>query len=194
MSNKAVLLSTKPKWCALIASGKKTLEVRKTKPKIETPFKVYIYCTSPSANDPNEILETHSPWGKIYRVNGKIMGEFTCDKIERVNIPSPFYQDELDEHYLEQSCLSYKELHYFCGRKGAYFWHITDLKIYDEPKKLSGFLVPCDESCSDCEYWQYQMVNQHEQDFDCTNSYYPKPLVPLKKAPQSWRYVVEVEE
>ena len=42
---KAVLLSVKPKWCEMFASGKKTIEVRKTAPKLETPFKVYVYCT-----------------------------------------------------------------------------------------------------------------------------------------------------
>ena len=43
--SKAVLISIKPKWCELIASGKKTVEVRKTNPKLDTPFKCYIYCT-----------------------------------------------------------------------------------------------------------------------------------------------------
>lgn len=42
---KSVILSIKPKWCELIASGQKTVEVRKTRPKIETPFKCYIYET-----------------------------------------------------------------------------------------------------------------------------------------------------
>ena len=41
--NKAVLISVKPKWCELIADGKKTLEVRKTKPNLKPPFKCYIY-------------------------------------------------------------------------------------------------------------------------------------------------------
>ena len=45
--SKAVLISIRPKWCELIASGKKTIEIRKTRPKIETPFKCYIYCTRP---------------------------------------------------------------------------------------------------------------------------------------------------
>lgn len=40
-----LMLSIKPKWCELIASGRKTIEVRKTRPKLETPFKCYIYCT-----------------------------------------------------------------------------------------------------------------------------------------------------
>ena len=42
---KSILISIQPKWCELIASGKKTIEVRKTRPKLETPFKCYIYET-----------------------------------------------------------------------------------------------------------------------------------------------------
>lgn len=42
---KEVLISIQPKWCELIANGTKTVEVRKTKPKLNTPFKCYIYCT-----------------------------------------------------------------------------------------------------------------------------------------------------
>ena len=41
---KSVLISIKPKWVEKIASGEKTIEVRKTAPK-EVPFKAYIYCT-----------------------------------------------------------------------------------------------------------------------------------------------------
>lgn len=45
MSNKAVLMSIRPEWCNLIIQGQKIIEVRKTRPKLETPFRVYIYCT-----------------------------------------------------------------------------------------------------------------------------------------------------
>lgn len=41
---KSVLISIRPKWVEKIASGKKTIEVRKSAPK-EVPFKAYIYCT-----------------------------------------------------------------------------------------------------------------------------------------------------
>lgn len=40
----SIIASIKPKWCELIVSGKKTIEVRKIAPK-EVPFKVYMYCT-----------------------------------------------------------------------------------------------------------------------------------------------------
>lgn len=48
---KSVLISIQPKWCELIANGKKTIEVRKTKPKLETPFKCFIYCTLPPKSE-----------------------------------------------------------------------------------------------------------------------------------------------
>ena len=65
---KSVLISIKPKWCELIADGKKTVEVRKTKPKIKTPFKCYIYCTKDGSSFP-------------YIAGGKIIGEFICNEI-----------------------------------------------------------------------------------------------------------------
>ena len=48
---RAVLISIQPKWCELIANGKKTVEVRKTSPKLDTPFKCYIYCTLPPKSE-----------------------------------------------------------------------------------------------------------------------------------------------
>lgn len=41
--SKAVLISIRPEWCEKIISGEKTIEVRKTRPKMDTPFKCYIY-------------------------------------------------------------------------------------------------------------------------------------------------------
>ena len=45
--SKAVLISIRPKWVEKIVNGEKTIEVRKTRPKMNTPFKCYIYCTLP---------------------------------------------------------------------------------------------------------------------------------------------------
>jgi predicted transcriptional regulator len=60
----AVLLSIRPEWCALIAGGKKTVEVRKTRPKLETPFKAYIYETSGDQRVGNENLNCLSGGGR----------------------------------------------------------------------------------------------------------------------------------
>ena len=43
--SKAVLLSIRPNWCKKIANLRKTVEIRKTAPNLEVPFKCYIYCT-----------------------------------------------------------------------------------------------------------------------------------------------------
>lgn len=43
----AVLMSLRPKWAALIATEKKTVEVRKKFPgMVYLPFKIYLYCTN----------------------------------------------------------------------------------------------------------------------------------------------------
>lgn len=187
MNEKAVLLSIQPRWCGLIASGKKTIEVRKTKPKIETPFKVYIYCTNDKKN--------HFWTGKRYSYadershnafdkdgNGKVIGEFICDAIishcEMANA-------DIAE---QRGCIRREQLFEYANGAELYGWHISKLKIYsDQPKELSEFGALCDEDCPNCEFWKYDMVNQHERDMDCTNSSYP--LRPLKRPPQSWCYV-----
>ena len=87
---KSVLISIKPKWCELIVKGEKTVEVRKTRPKIETPFKCYIYCSHGYYRTPKERKKSGDFWiGKPindvsqgrYWGNGKVVGEFVCDKI-----------------------------------------------------------------------------------------------------------------
>ena len=64
---KAVLLSVHPQWCERIADGGKTIEVRKTKPKLDTPFKVYIYCT---ADRRKSISDTYIPKTPLFMKNG----------------------------------------------------------------------------------------------------------------------------
>lgn len=99
---KAVLISIRPKWCELIASGKKTIEIRKTKPKLPTPFKCYIYCTKariPVRDDDGYIVMYEddlailnewrsgigNPCGMLGAgeefINGTVIGEFICTDI-----------------------------------------------------------------------------------------------------------------
>lgn len=102
-----ILQSIKPQYCELIASGKKTREVRKTRPKIELPVKVYICCTKSkkhfthggivdSLDDlyrmPNgeirygysgELMCCHEPYTADNFLNGKVIGEYVCDEITK---------------------------------------------------------------------------------------------------------------
>lgn len=122
-SQKSVLLSIRPCWCNLIAFGSKTLEIRKTRPKIETPFRCFIYCTK----------ESHSFPGIVC---GKVIGEFVCDNIKCIHVPYPAYRDRLDKSILEQSCVEYYPLHRYAHLDNVYGWHISNLKIYDKPMGL----------------------------------------------------------
>lgn len=137
--SKAVLISIRPKWCELIANLDKSIEVRKTRPKIETPFKCYIYCTKPSFEYEDFITLDNERF--IYG-GGKVIGEFVCDSI----FPLSFYAsdasffDTAPPLPVPGTCLTDKEIAEYLGNgKTGYGWHISDLVIYDEPKQLSEF-------------------------------------------------------
>lgn len=177
---KSVLISIQPKWCELIASGKKTIEVRKTRPKLETPFKCYIYETKPNRKQ---------SYYNIYHENtiGKVIGEFVCDSIDTIAV----YNEQLYavEHYqkgiLQQSCLTIEELKAYLGVKNeGYAWHSSDLEIYDTPKELGEFKTPpCEKSekyCEDCKY------KHHDYDGEI---YCKDDNRSIKFPPQSWCYV-----
>lgn len=145
--SKAVLISIRPKWCELIASGEKTIEVRKTRPKIETPFMCYIYCTKPSFEYEDFIALEN---GRFIFGGGKVIGEFVCDNIQW-NGGSSLIVKEDREEATRGSCVSREDLFKYLGiipgtsvydkKCEFYCWHISDLKIYDEPMELSEFGV-----------------------------------------------------
>lgn len=192
---KSVLISIQPKWCELIASGKKTVEVRKTKPKLGTPFKVYIYCTSSNIHEclmQNESgvkligvcnYKTAIPCGG-HIANGKVIGEFVCDRI--INS----FLNNNDGWFVECGCLTPKEIDEYQGDKAIlYGWHISDLVIYDKPRELGEFAKPAKTAydnegyllCDGCEFanWNIERV--------CTIDFCPERMI--TRPPQSWCYV-----
>ena len=207
--SKAVLISIQPKWCELIASGKKTIEVRKTKPKIPTPFKCYI-------------CQTKRTWfysiyySKIADWQGKVIGEFVCDEIVSFGF-TPYNHGEYmvsgdkekKRDVLKESCLSFNDMYEYIGEEFGYAWHISDLKIYDKPKELSEFCVIDKDKLKECPYRErifqnpeftngnyllggYSCSKTKEPDFDiidfcrggCADVFKP-----LTRPPQSWCYV-----
>ena len=191
--DKSVLISIRPEWCELIASGEKTIEVRKTRPKLDMPFKCYIYCTN---------RRPFLVWGDIFRgdwfteftrisgysraeadkiwdvFNGHIAGEFTCDRIYEL-APLNHAPDDVEK----QACLTREEIVKYLKGTG-YGWHISDLRIYDQPRELTEFRRACPNSLyceSGAMYW--------ENNGTCGNE-----SLQIKRPPQSWCYVAEVEE
>lgn len=128
---KAVLISIRPEWCEKIARGEKTLELRKTEPKLETPFKVYIYCTA--GNLSYEVSN-----GIFCNISGGrlVVGEFVCDKIGVIWGGGYL---KMPESAFAGSCLNMYQIDTYLDGKDGHFWHISNLKIYDSPKQLSKF-------------------------------------------------------
>ena len=197
---KAVMMSIQPKWCELIANGKKTVEVRKTRPKLETPFKCYIYCTNPRMKLVDIIRDGEDVYGEEYHGKTqfikvaesstygtmcwkyqKVIGEFVCDEIEILRRNTVFNAPAL----YSQSCLTREEYFNYIGNKTAYIWHISELVVYDKPKELSKFEKPCqyDEDCWKCKYYdggsREEPPSCNWEDFELT------------RPPQSWCYVEE---
>ena len=191
---KAVLISINPKWCELIASGEKTVEVRKTRPKINTPFKVYIYCTKDNAFA-EKTLRGFDDDGKAiyYKANkGKVIGEFVCDWAEstplwRIKGNTGFLAKRTEREALlpTRACLSLEELKKYIGseNKLIYGWHISDLVIYDEPRELSEFNTL--KKCTAC-----------KGGYESTACIYDEGCrapTPITRPPQSWCYVEDTE-
>lgn len=213
---KSVLISICPKWIEKIANGQKTIEVRKTAPKCEVPFKCYIYCTK---TRDNEIY-------KRYKVDDiksdKVIGEFVCDKIERFRCASVPYKKENNLGYgrfldngvykvdgwcegivferndryidtmlknkeLDEMSLSAQEIFDYIGiGKHLYGWHISDLKIYDKPKGLSEFYRPCSYS-GIC--YSCNRFRPNGTPNDKPNDFCDGEIT---RPPQSWFYVEEL--
>ena len=134
---KSVLISIQPQWVNKIASGKKTIEVRKSRPKLETPFKCYIYETK------GKQVERCDGCDVTYYGRGKVIGEFVCDRIDDLRyVPTKYYLQPAgtwEEIICKSSCLSVDYIKEYAKGKAVYGWHISDLKIYDKPKELSEF-------------------------------------------------------
>lgn len=202
---KSVLISIHPQWCELIANEMKTVEVRKTRPKIETPFKCYIYCTN---------TKPYLVWGDVFRgnwetefthlsgynrkaaeeiwdvFNGKVIGEFVCDSIFPIRVFENGTIQDYMFHNIDKSCVPYDDIANYIGKdQTGYGWHISDLLIYDQPRELSEFKIFCKsyddgDKCDDCKYFiDGRGYEYDESDCGCNGT------KPLERPPQSWCYV-----
>ena len=156
---KTVLISIRPEWVEKIANEIKTVEVRKTKPYLETPFKCYIYCTN---------KRPFLVWGDVFRgdwvtevtrlsgygraeadsiwdvFNGHVVGEFTCDNIATYSYdycPHPeIGMDydcgdswwEIDDEDLKSACV--RE----CGNVRLAHFQVGNLRYAETAERIQG--------------------------------------------------------
>ena len=216
---KSVLMSIQPKWCELIASGKKTVEVRKTRPKLETPFNVYIYCTQTKTMG-DFILCKSVENVKLFGFNtakgvnkgfaekediqlkGKVIGEFVCDCI--ANYEAELWDDEaferIQEFFEPDDFAEYGEYEYkTIADNGDDFWKENMLcqascLTIEELRKYVG--------CGIATFYGWQIsdlvIYEKPKELSEFRSYnvrtylengYPMPTHEIKRPPQSWCYV-----
>lgn len=197
---KSVMISINTEWVYQILNYRKTVEVRKTIPKLKTPFKCYIYCTK-DGKEPLSYADycgyDMTDYSEDFLANGKVVAEFVCDRINPIPIYDGFMVDVVD---LQTTRLTVRELLEYAGGvdgKKLYGWHISNLKVYDKPKELCEFtkysendIRPC-ENGDECQFKYYDYSEDCVAcgiDFDGDNC----PFIKLQRPPQSWCYVEEL--
>lgn len=166
---KAILMSIQAQHNRNIESGKKTSELRIRPPKSKPPFKVYTYESG-------------------FDGRHKVVNEWICVDITTWRICMG-----IPAHLPLKACISIEEIKAYSGKcyKDIAEMKITDLKIYDKPKKLYEFFVKgtCEEEdlCSICKYY-YKGNEWSGSEPDCDAD----GVKPLTRPPQSWCYVEEL--
>lgn len=206
---KAVLISIQPKWCHKIIDGEKKIEVRKTKPKLDTPFKVYIYCSAGSYDWRKDPWTTayFPPNGECTNMSQMVIGEFVCDYITDIK---PFGFDDI-AGFEKQTCLTSADIVKYLNGFYGYGWHISDLKIYDKPRELSEFWAYNEKLHkrydSERDFCCYDGRNEYGESLtDCGDAYnnilncyrcweeWSGWCHHVTRPPQSWMYVEELQE
>ncbi len=199
---KAIMISGKPKWSALIMNGDKTKEIRKNKALASAIRKlideygfadIYWYCSK------NESLHYVSfkgwcngnTWKKERPLascsedySGKVVFKFRCYKVEEISWQIGVYQLEQQgfSDFLNECCLGFCELKNYLNKKNGYAIHISDLEIFDKPKELSEFYkVGYNEA----------LVNSLKGKPFPISPHFIQNQYLLRKAPQNFCYVEE---
>lgn len=148
MGDGAVLVSIRSKCVDQILNGEKVWEIRKRIPDLRMPFRVYIYCTK---RDPEWWLAGVKGRREAYRLNGTVCAEFLCDEVWTVDKdgagwmfrkeggrgPARYFCD--DPKLTVETGLTQADFDRYLGTRIGYAWHISDLKVYDQPRKVAEF-------------------------------------------------------
>lgn len=160
-----IMQSIRPEWCKKDFSGEKTVEFRKTRPKANPPYQVFVY-------------ETANGGG-----SGLVIGEYICDEVAKIGIDGvgPYLMNDGEAHYLPEigwktgMVNARRELIEYSGVFGVftklYGWHITRTVLYGIPKELSdfkhyeasgrGFFVPLERAPQSWCYVKGGWTNDH---------------------------------
>lgn len=184
--SKAVLASVRPLYCYYYAIGRKTLELRKTCPKLDGPFKVYIYSTKGNENLIRGDIATTIDYVAMY--GGRVIGEFVCDTILR---NCEMANADIAE---AQSCVKREKILEYSGGHEVFGWHVSKLVIYDKPKELCEFSPDCKYKNDDGTCPSKKVACSYQREY-----FNPDGSVcvvecgkRIERPPQSWCYVEDL--
>lgn len=132
-------------------------------------IKLLLYCTKDKNNrlyrfygnkyDIQTKKQEEMPYPDFY-LNGKIVAECECQKVEEIHISSEkrlgeetkyhIYSSKEDEDlgnyyredYIEkETCLKCNEISNYLNKGKGYALHLSNLKIFDKPKELNEYLI-----------------------------------------------------
>ncbi len=169
-----VMLSIRQEWVNKILDGKKTIEVRKNRPrpKMDGPIKCYIYETKGLVK--SEDGRYHTGRGR-----GAVVAEFVCSTIDEYVIVGCMqgdreYMRRSGDRFipidLERLQMSSKDLNEYGAGARLYGLHISGLTKYDTPRDVQEFL-------------RRRLIKEHGVTIEAWQQ--------MKKPPQSWGYVEE---
>lgn len=202
---KSVLISIKPYWFYLICERLKTIEIRKTFPKsVDWDRRTYIYCTKDMKSF-NKIPDDKK--GKYHKFFGKVGASFVCDEIMTyafsdvsTDVGIFSYYERYVKNDCDCDCLTDDEIIDYGNGVTLYGWHISELKIYDEPKELCEFSAIDNHAVKKCQnrieiYYMlfdseciksdYYCERNNDRCIECKHKMISKP-------PTSWCYVDEL--
>lgn len=210
--NKAVLFSIPPEQCCNIANGKQTVFVQIRNPRLKAPFKAYIYCPNSKPvlgrcildNSLKETPETdfdNYNRDTLFRANGRVIGEFVCDKVYFKNFHLQNVSTITLEDLSELSCLSVDYLTKYADGRNLYGFNITNLVIYDKPKNLREFHTVDKDAVRRCGHRHQSYCSAQCNSGYIKNGFYCDKTAdwctqcttkPITKTPAPWCYVEEL--
>ena len=150
-----VMLSIHPEFIQAIKDGYKTIEIRKRVPRLNPPYRCYIYCTKPKERVIEWVHDGDDIYGDIYHgkafpvtspisdyygkwIGGKaglVVGEFVCDGIIIYGLDSKSVAE-----MAQKGCVTPKSIHEYAGtNKHLFGMLIGEKTFYQEPLPLQAF-------------------------------------------------------
>lgn len=133
MENNDLLMSIQPEWVYKIWTKIKTLEIRKTKCKTSSRFRIFIYCTKSGEQlyrlDLRSIVKGKSKHNEL-NLNGKIVGHCACTEIREFAWDEVNHCYDIDDDSLKECCLTQEQLYAYGKGKTLYGYVLSHFMPY----------------------------------------------------------------